>query len=83
MEHDRNENYLVGRFALEVSSIPPPRPKRQPAAPQPRKGRLMVMRELKDHRPTFILTRGDFTRPDEEAGEVAPGVPTHVPPALP
>jgi hypothetical protein len=47
-----------------------------------RTGKLMVMRELAEHRPTYILTRGDFTRPDKSAGEVAPGVIQSVPPAL-
>lgn len=84
LEHTRNENYLVGHFALDVSPTAPPVPKtKQPSAPNPRKGRLMVMRERKDHRPTYILTRGDFTRPDKEAGEVLPGVLSKVRPALP
>lgn len=35
---------------------------------------LMVMRDLEKPRPTFLLQRGDFTRPDTAAGELAPGV---------
>jgi hypothetical protein len=42
----------------------------------------MVMKELAKPRPTFVLTRGDFTRPDKEAGEVEPGVLSHVRPAF-
>ena len=84
MEHDLNENYLVGRFAIDLSSTAPPAPKtKKLSAPKPRKGKLMVMKELNKHRPTFILTRGDFTRPNKEAGEVNPGVLSQVQPAFP
>lgn len=34
---------------------------------------LMIMRDLPEARPTFLLTRGDFTRPDKEHGELYPG----------
>lgn len=84
MEHQRNENYLVGRFAIELSATAPPIPERaKTSKPDIRKGRLMVMKERPDPRPTFILTRGDFTRPDKEVGELRPDVLSHVPPALP
>jgi len=33
---------------------------------------LMIMRDLPEARPTFLLTRGDFTRPDKER-ELHPG----------
>jgi hypothetical protein len=36
---------------------------------------LMVMGELPEPRPTRVLLRGDFTRPDEATGHLAPGVP--------
>jgi hypothetical protein len=42
----------------------------------------MVMKELPKHRPTFLLTRGDFTRPNKEVGEITPGVLSQVKPAL-
>ena len=84
MEHDLNDNYLVGRFAIALSATAPPVPKGQePAATMPRTGKLMVMRELAKPRPTFILTRGDFTRPDKEVGKLTPGVLSKVKPALP
>ena len=84
MEHDLNDNYLVGRFAIALSATAPPVPKGQePAVTMPRTGKLMVMRELAKPRPTFILTRGDFTRPDKEVGELTPGVLSKVKPALP
>ncbi len=44
---------------------------------------LMIMQELEKPRETFLLTRGDFTRPDRELGPLRPGVPSAVPPALP
>ncbi len=84
MEHDLNDNYLVGRFTIALSATAPPVPKGQePAATMPRTGKLMVMRELAKPRPTFILTRGDFTRPDKEVGKLTPGVLSKVKPALP
>ena len=83
MEHTLNESYLVGRFAIELSSAVPPAPAVKPAAiPKPRKGKVMVMKELPKPRPTFLLTRGDFTRPDKEAGEIVPGTLSQVNPTL-
>ena len=35
---------------------------------------LMVMQDLAKPRPTFLLQRGDYTRPDEKAGPLQPGV---------
>lgn len=85
MEHGnaRHPTHLIGRFAIEVSDkrIVPPQPSKKPSPP--RKGKVMVMKELPKHRPTFLLTRGDFTRPMKEAGEVSPGVLAHVRPAFP
>jgi len=84
MEHDLNDNYLVGRFAIALSATAPPVPKgKAPDSIKPRTGKLMVMQELAKPRPTFILTRGDFTRPDKEIGELPPGVLSKVKPALP
>ena len=42
--------------------------------------RTMVMKELATPRPTWILTRGDFLRPDKSAGPVEPGVMDCLPP---
>lgn len=42
----------------------------------------MVMRERAEPRPTFTLTRGDFTRPETAAGPLQPGVPRAVAPAF-
>ncbi len=52
------------------------------ARPKPVTGQLMVMRELDQPRTTYLLTRGDFTRPDVEQGSLAPGVPAVVAPAF-
>jgi len=35
---------------------------------------VMIMQDLAKPRPTFLLLRGDYTRPDEKGGELAPGV---------
>jgi Protein of unknown function (DUF1549)/Protein of unknown function (DUF1553)/Planctomycete cytochrome C len=40
----------------------------------------MVMRDVDQRRPTYILTRGDFLRPDKEAGPVEPNVCRVLPP---
>ena len=83
LEHTLNENYMVGRFTIELSSSVPLAPAVKPVAiPKPRKGKVMVMKELPRPRPTFLLTRGDFTRPNKQAGEIAPGVLSQVKPAL-
>jgi hypothetical protein len=84
MEHGLHDNYLVGRFALDLSASAPSIPKgKEPDTVKPRTGKLMVMKELSKPRSTYILTRGDFTRPDKEAGELAPGVLSMVKPSLP
>jgi len=84
IEHDLHNDYLVGRFALDLSATAPPIPRgKSPAEVKARTGKLMVMKELPKPRSTFILTRGDFTRPDKEAGELSPGVFSKVGPALP
>jgi mono/diheme cytochrome c family protein len=113
--HGRNEKYLIGRFALDVSATAPAAPMRpgdaallaaleQPAnrrdaaarrrlddafasarggkpASKPNQTEVMVMRELPQPRPTYLLTRGDFTRPDKQAGPLQPGVLAAVAPA--
>ena len=43
---------------------------------------LMVMRERKAPRETFLLTRGDFTRPDKERGKILPGSIAAIAPPL-
>jgi mono/diheme cytochrome c family protein len=42
----------------------------------------MIMRDIDTPRETYILTRGDFTRPDKAAGLLQPGVISAIPPAL-
>jgi len=49
-------------------------PKAQKKA-DPNVALAMVMRDLTTPRPTFLFTRGDFTRPDTAGGEITPGVP--------
>ncbi|MBK9316259.1 MAG: PSD1 domain-containing protein [Acidobacteria bacterium] len=43
----------------------------------------MIMRDIAVPRESYILTRGDFTRPNLEAGLLQPGVLSAVGPALP
>jgi hypothetical protein len=107
--HGRNENYLIGRFALDVAATAPSAPSRpedealrialarpadqrdaaqrkrldeafaraEPRAAakrDPDLAEVMVMKEGKP-RPTHLLIRGDFTRPDTARGPLEPGVP--------
>ena len=84
MEHDLHDNYLVGRFALDLSATAPSIPKgKEPGKVTPRTGKLMVMKELAKPRTTYLLTRGDFTRPNKDLGELTPGILSKVNPALP
>ena len=79
--HNRNERYYIGRFAIDAAAAVPAIPKPPPA--KPRTGKVMVMRDLKKPRETFLLTRGDFTRPDKQRGRLRPGVLSAIAPALP
>jgi hypothetical protein len=60
---------------------PTPAPKVDPSKAKPAK--VMVMSESRTPRDTYLLTRGDFTRPDKERGILTPGVLTAIAPALP
>ncbi|MCA9210512.1 MAG: DUF1553 domain-containing protein, partial [Planctomycetales bacterium] len=55
-----------------------PRDKRS----DPNVARPMIMNELASPRPTYLLTRGDFTRPDKDSGQLLPGVPQAIAPPL-
>jgi hypothetical protein len=112
LHHGLNENYLVGRFALEFSEIEPGTPRQQTsdltaalslaldqrskaqkklveqafakAESKQKKGKgldldaavveQMVMEDLAEPRATFLLQRGDFTRPDTKLGPLQPSV---------
>ena len=41
----------------------------------PRTAHLMVMEDLPEPRETYVMIRGDFTRPDRETGSLTPGIP--------
>jgi hypothetical protein len=120
LSHDLNEDYLVGRFAIDVSTsaeVPPSaadaallaalqkpeksrtkpeqvlvqsafekaEPRAQPPTkrpPNPDVVQAMVMRDLPQPRETFLLTRGDFTRPNTELGPLSPGVIAAISPPL-
>ncbi len=119
MRHDLNANYLVGRFAIEVSAVAPtavsthdaallvalqkpagdrskeevarlqnafekaePRARKVEKKANPDVAQAMVMRDLLQHRETFLLTRGDFTRPNKELGPLVPGVLAAIAPPL-
>ena len=83
LDHQLHDDYHIGRFAIDIAQNTPPIPKaKDPRHLQPRKAKLMVMKELSKPRPTYLLTRGDFTRPDQTTGELTPGVFSKVQPAL-
>jgi hypothetical protein len=117
--HQLNKQYLIGRFALEVTDRAPIAPHDQSQAmlhalqtnPKQRTPEqqqilqaafevaeplaraaansehgsvaLMIMEDLPKPRDTYLLTRGDFTRPDKELGKLNPGVLESVSPPLP
>jgi hypothetical protein len=92
LRHDLNANYLIGRFAIDVSDASFPQDERRPSSQLavlrqriaaleeivPGKGQAatqMVMRDKSGPHTAFRLIRGDFLRPDQEAGPLTPGVP--------
>ena len=81
--HDLHPDYLVGRFAIDFSDTAPPSPANQDTKANSAKGNIMVMRDLQQPRDTYILTRGDFTRPDKKEGRLSPGVFAAIAPELP
>jgi len=119
LKHELNADYLVGRFALDVTLETPtfvfgeeaqqlaalntpadertdtqkallqqafeqaePRVKKKTIPPNPDVVQVMVYKDLPQKRETFLLTRGDFTRPDKDAGVLHPGVLASIPPLL-
>jgi hypothetical protein len=60
-----------------------PRARRPKSTGNPREAKLMVMQDHAKPRKTFLLTRGDFTRPDTERGQLHPGGLSAVSPPLP
>ncbi len=85
LHHGLNKNYLIGRFALDFTDAI--KAAAAPAKPKaPKKDGVadyMVMRDVPQPRPNFLLTRGDFTRPDHALGPLHPGGIAAISPALP
>ncbi|MFT5109550.1 MAG: hypothetical protein ACI9UA_005199, partial [Pseudoalteromonas tetraodonis] len=81
--HGLHDDYQIGRFALDFSATTPPTPAKSEAPKKAAVGKVMVMRDLKKPRESYILTRGDFTRPDKKVGQLSPGVFAAIAPALP
>ena len=113
LHHDLNQNYLVGRFAIDFSEQTPgpaasdkgkdqillsslkidvskrtdeqkklvresfekakPNAKNNKAK-NPNLAEAMVLKETAKTRDTYLLTKGDFTRPNKELGKIPPGV---------
>ncbi|MFO0906163.1 MAG: PSD1 and planctomycete cytochrome C domain-containing protein [Pirellulales bacterium] len=59
-----------------------PRAKKPPKKPRPDVAQLMIMRDRSAPRDTFLLTRGDFTRPDKTLGPLVADVPQAIAPKL-
>lgn len=51
--------------------------------PNPNLAQAMIMRDQPTPRETFLLTRGDFTRPNHELGTLSPGVFAAIAPPMP
>lgn len=52
----------------------------EPSRPKPNTVDLMVMKERAQLRPTFLMQRGDFLRPDQKLGALEPGTLSVLPP---
>ncbi len=65
-----------------VAAFEKAEPKAKKKAADPNVASLMIMRDVTTPRETFLLTRGDFTRPDKERGQLYPGGISAVAPAL-
>lgn len=77
-DRDNTQKALIeSRFVAEVPKAKLPKPQ-----PNPYQVNLMVMADGAP-RKTHLLTRGDFTRPDEELGQLHPGGLASVAPAMP
>ncbi|MDF1812354.1 MAG: PSD1 and planctomycete cytochrome C domain-containing protein [Verrucomicrobiales bacterium] len=63
-----------------VAAVPQARP---PEKNKEDLGSMLIMEELKTPRDTYLLTRGDFTRPDKDLGKLHPGGLSFVSPSLP
>ena len=59
-----------------------PRARKAEKKTNPDLAQAMVMRDLPQHRETFLLTRGDFTRPNKELGTLVPGAIAAIAPPL-
>ena len=78
---ERTKDEQAALQAAFEKSEPRARPRKK--EPDPRIAQLMVMRELPAPRETYLMTRGDFTRPDKQEGRLSPGVLSAVSPPLP
>jgi hypothetical protein len=67
---------IDARFVADV-------PEAKRAKPATAEAKLMIMQDHAKPRETFLLTRGDFTRPDKELGQLHPGGLSAVAPPLP
>lgn len=71
------QQLLTTAFEQAVPQAKPVKPK-----PNPDVAKLMVMRDLPKPREMYLLTRGDFTRPDKAQGVLHPGVFASLAPPL-
>jgi len=78
---------LAKRSAEDRKLVDAALKKRFPAArdslAEPETASLMVMADLPKPRETYVSLRGDFLRPDKEAGPLHPGAPAAISPPLP
>lgn len=72
--NNKGPTVQIARAELLPQALPPDR-NEKPVA-------LMIMRDQSKPRDTFVLTRGDFTRPDTAGGPLLPAVLPAVPPKL-
>ncbi len=67
---------------LQAFETAEPRAKKKVVPPNPDIAKAMVMRDLSEPRESYLLTRGDFTRPDKDRGRLYPGVFASISPQM-
>ncbi len=75
---DAEKQLLQVAFEKAEPRVKPPEKK----APNPDVVQAMVMKDLPQPRETYLLTRGDFTRPNKDLGALSPGVFSAIAPAM-
>lgn len=80
--NDRGPVVQVARGEPFLGRAIEPQAREPEKKPNPAVAQLMVLRDRASPRETFLLTRGDFTRPDKALGPLTANVPRAIAPPL-